>query len=87
MLSRGERRPSVQVWPIQIWDRLPIIPVPLREPDPDAAIDLSAHVASAYDDGGYDLLIDYCQPPPPPDLTPDEAAWIEQELKARGRRE
>jgi len=86
MVSRADRRPSVHVWPIQLWDRLPTIPVPLREPDPDATIDLAAILAAAYDDGGYDLLIDYGQPPPPPELSPAEAGWLDEHLRGCGAR-
>ena len=47
-LSREERRPCVDVWPIQLADTLPTIPVPLAEPDPDVLLDLSAAVAAVY---------------------------------------
>ena len=40
VLSREERRPTVDVWPIQLSDKLPTMPVPLLEPDPDVAMDL-----------------------------------------------
>ena len=45
MLSRSEHRPEVQVWPVQLGVRLPVVPVPLLEPDPDASLDLNALVA------------------------------------------
>lgn len=86
MVSRADRRPSVQVWPIQLWDRLPTIPVPLREPDPDATIDLAASLVAAYDDGGYDLLIDYDQPPPSPELSSAETGWLDEHLRGCGAR-
>src|SRR5712691_5875966 len=28
-LSRVDRRPYVEVWPIQLWEKLPVLPVPL----------------------------------------------------------
>ena len=34
VLSRAERRPRVDVWPIQLSDCLPVLPVPLLAPDP-----------------------------------------------------
>jgi Protein of unknown function (DUF4058) len=40
VLSRANRRPTVEVWPIQLADRLPVLPVPLLEPDPDVPLDL-----------------------------------------------
>jgi Protein of unknown function (DUF4058) len=76
VLSRAERRPRVDVWPIQLWDRLPVLPVPLLEPDPDVALDLGAAVASVYERGAYTQQIDYRQSAPPPPLTNAEAEWL-----------
>jgi hypothetical protein len=41
---------------------------------------------SLYDRAGYDLRIDYTQAPPPPALSPDDAAWLDEQLKAAGVR-
>ena len=35
VLSHEERRPTVEVWPIQLHEPLPVLPVPLLAPDPD----------------------------------------------------
>jgi hypothetical protein len=40
LLSRADRRPTVEVWPIRLMDPLPVLPVPLLEPDPDVPLDL-----------------------------------------------
>ncbi len=72
----AERRPTVEVWPIQLTDRLPILPVPLLEPDPDVPCDLGIAVASVYELGAYASQIDYGQPPPPPSLYQAEADWL-----------
>ncbi len=80
VLSRAGRRPYVDVWPIQLWKALPLLPVPLLEPDPDAPLDLGAAVASAYERGAYARLIDYGAPAPPPALSDAESAWIEERL-------
>ncbi len=82
VLSRIERRPYVDVWPIQLCEKLPAIPVPLAEPDPDVALDLGAVVAAVYERGGYATLIDYSQPPPPP-LSEAESAWLDERLRAQ----
>jgi hypothetical protein len=57
--------------------RLPTIPVPLLEPDPDVPLDLNAIVASVYERGGYDARIDYRAPVPPPALSEGEATWVD----------
>jgi hypothetical protein len=85
-LSREQRRPTVEVWPIQLQDKLPVLPVPLLEPDPDAPLDLGLAVAAVYERGGYADLIDYHRPPPPPPLTETDAHWLEEWLRAQERR-
>jgi hypothetical protein len=82
VLSRATRRPRVEVWPIQLADRLPTLPVPLLEPDPDATLALDVLVAAVYGRGAYGAEIDYRQPPPGP-LSESEAAWVEQLLERR----
>jgi hypothetical protein len=80
VLSRASLRPRVDVWPIQLTDPLPLLPVPLLEPDPDAPLDLGAAVATVYERGPYQRVINYQEPPPLPSLSAEEAAWIEQQL-------
>ncbi|MFZ4662458.1 MAG: DUF4058 family protein [Caldilineaceae bacterium] len=80
MLSRATQRPHVAVWPIALTARLPVLPIPLLEPDPDVLLDLGAVVASVYERGGYDARIDYRTPVPPPALAEQETAWVEQLL-------
>jgi hypothetical protein len=82
-LSRADHRPDVQVWTIPLTGPLPVVPVPLLEPDPDAPVELSAIVASVYERGGYEDEINYRQPPPPPPLSPEEAEWVEQLLREK----
>lgn len=81
VLSRVSKRPYVAVWPIQLQDKLPVLPVPLVDPDPDVALDLNAMVAVVYERGGYSVLIDYQNPPPPPPLSNNELIWMEQLLR------
>lgn len=79
-LSRADDRPYISVWPIPLNSRLPTIPVPLDFGDPDAVLPLGQIVASVYERGGYDAQIDYRQPVPPPALSDEEAAWVDQLL-------
>lgn len=80
MLSRTNRRPKVQVWPIQLTDKLPIVPVPLLAPDADALLDLGAAVASVYERGAYDLQLDYQTEPPSPKLSEQEVRQVAELL-------
>jgi hypothetical protein len=75
VLSRQERRPAVDLWPIRLKDRLPVIPVPLRSPDPDASLDLQAVLDRVYDSAGYSDYVYGLTPQPP--LHPADAQWAE----------
>jgi Protein of unknown function (DUF4058) len=75
-LCRIEQRPFVDVWPIQLKERLPVVPVPLFAPDPDVPLDLAALVGAVYERGGYSTRIDYRQPVPPPPLEQDVQDWV-----------
>ena len=81
-LSRAEDRPLTDVWPIALSDPLPTTPVPLLAGDADAALDLQAAFTAAYDLPGYDLIVDYTQPPDIP-LSPEDAAWAAERLRER----
>lgn len=86
LLSRpSTRRRRTIVWPIQVTQRLPVIPIPLREPDPDVRLDLQAAFTAAYDRGGYDADIDYCQGPDVP-LSLEAARWADECLRSAGLR-
>ena len=80
-LSRADHRPTVEVWPIWLKDKLPVLPLPLLEPDPDAPLDLQAAAASVYDRGAYAAQIDYRKAPPPPAPSDDELYWIDTQLR------
>lgn len=84
-LAHADHRPYVDIWSIQLETRLPVVPVPLYAPDPDVALDLGAVVRAIYERCGYVARIDYRQPSPPPALTDEQAAWVE-ELLASYRR-
>jgi hypothetical protein len=66
LVSRAERRPNCDVyaWPLQ--HRLPLIPIPLRTPDPDVILDLAAVFATTYERGRYGRSLDYASPPKVP---------------------
>ncbi|MBE9006148.1 DUF4058 family protein [Fortiea sp. LEGE XX443] len=71
----------INVWPVALQDPLPTIPVPLGEGDCDAVLELQAALHAIYDEAGYDLSIDYTQPPPPPVLSDADIEWMSRQLK------
>lgn len=85
-LSRSYRRPLVEVWPIALRAPLPVVPVPLRYPDPDVALDLGALLRQVYRNARYERMADYRAAPPPPELSAEDAAWLDGLLRERGLR-
>jgi hypothetical protein len=85
-LSRFDDRPTTEVWPIGLRQRLPMVPVPLLEPDPDVVLDLQAAVNACFDLVHYERLLDYAGLPPPPPLSVEDAAWVAESLRAAGLR-
>ncbi len=59
-LTRAESG-VMEVWPVTLQDTLPTIPIPLKNPDPDAVIELQAALNAIYDEAAYDLSINYTQ--------------------------
>lgn len=85
-LSRVQRRPYIEIWPLSLREQIKPVPVPLRYPDPPVGLDLGAAIHEAYRRARYDLEIDYREPPPPPDLSAEDAAWLDTHLRERGLR-
>ncbi len=77
-LSRWQRRPFTQVWPLPLRHPLPTIPVPLLPSDPDVPLDLQLAVKTCFDNACYDELLDYTAPLPPPPFVGDDAVWVDQ---------
>jgi hypothetical protein len=84
-VSRVERRPAGTVWPIRLPQSLPVIPIPLHAPDPDAKLDLQQVLTTIYDRSSYDLTIDYGLEPTPP-LPREYAPWADRLLRDKGLR-
>jgi hypothetical protein len=86
LLSRVERRPEVELWPIRLSMRIPQRPVPLHMPDPDIMLDIQTALEQIYRNARYDLRVDYGLPPAPPELSSEDAHWLDQLLIAHGFR-
>ena len=67
-------------------ERLPVVPVPLLPPDPNVPLDLQAAVAACFELVGYERLLPYAEPPPPPELSAEDAAWVDATLREDGLR-
>lgn len=82
--DRDSDRRISEIWPVALNEPLPLLPVPLLDPDPDAVLDLGEAVRTVYSWARYDRRINYRRPVPPPDLRPEMAAWLRQHLPEVG---
>jgi hypothetical protein len=80
MVSRPLERPEAGIWPIQLRERLPKIPIPLIEDAKEPVIDIQELVHKIYDSAGYEDFI-YRHDPEPP-LSPVDAAWAKEIIAA-----
>jgi hypothetical protein len=64
---------KVGIWPLQLRDPLPTIPIPLRHPAPDISLNLQEALHRVYDAARYQNYI-YTGSPEPP-LNTEDAAW------------
>ncbi|REJ75779.1 MAG: DUF4058 family protein [Planctomycetota bacterium] len=81
-VARAGRRPKVDVFAWMMRDRLPTIPIPLKEGDDDVALDLQEAHDLTYDRGGYDYALDYGRDPEPP-LSEGDREWAATILRTR----
>lgn len=83
------RRPTLPgkalVYPIPLWERLPVVKVPLRPKDTDVPLDLQTLIDQCYRNGGYEDTIDYTAAPDPP-LLGAEGDWADEWLFEKGLR-
>ena len=81
LIAHADRRPDCDVYAWTIQQRLPVIPIPLLPPDPDARVDLAGVFAITFQRGRYRRSIDYAVAPVPA-LSPAEWEWVRQTVAA-----
>ena len=82
LVSRAHHRPQAEVYLFTIRDPIPAIPVPLQPGEAEPLLALNDLVHDVYDRAGYDLTVDYHQPPPPPQICEQDVEWMQQRLPA-----
>jgi hypothetical protein len=80
LVCRSESAPRCRVWPADFRTRLPRIPVPLLDPDPDLILDLQPLVDEVYSLSRYADQIAYDRPLRPR-LRKTEATWVRERLR------
>jgi hypothetical protein len=73
LVSRAWQRPQMGLWPVNLRDPLPALPIPLHRGEPEPLIELKPVLDRTYDDAGYARRI-YRTPPEPP-LSPADVEW------------
>jgi uncharacterized protein DUF4058 len=84
-LSRANRRPRVETWPIALDQPLPTIPIPLLTGDSDILLDIQLAFQTIYRLFKYHRAADHSGAPRAP-LSPEQATWAEERLRLTGLR-
>jgi hypothetical protein len=85
VVHRGWAGKQYQLYPMPLRKRLPTIGIPLRETDPPVALNIQSLIDRVYQNGAYDVEIDYRKPPHPP-LQGEDRRWASRLLKEAGLR-
>lgn len=85
LVSRGDRRPTADLYLFNLPNEIPKFTLPLRSEDVDPVVDLQALLNGVYDRAGYDYTIDYSREPVPA-LSEEDAAWADALLREKGLR-
>lgn len=81
LVSRGWRRPRADLYPFNLRDPIPAIPIPLKKGEDEPVLAIGPLLTAIYREARYDLRIDYQAEPPPPPLAPEDAAWLDDLLR------
>jgi hypothetical protein len=81
IIARAGRRPDADVYAWSVRQPLPVLPIPLRAPDPDLPLDLAAVYATTYERGRYARRLDYTAPLTVP-LAAADRTWAEGQARA-----
>ena len=84
-IRRVTRRGAAEVYSMPLWERLPVVKIPLRPEDADVPLDLQALVDQCYRNGAYEGTLDYAIAPDPP-LTGADEEWADTHLHEKGLR-
>jgi len=79
LVRRGWRRRRAAVYAWTLRHKMPPIPIPLQEDEPEPTLDLQAAFDLTYDRAAYQDSLDYSQALEPP-ARPEDADWMQQLL-------
>lgn len=76
LISRSQHRPQAQLYSFDVQQPIPLLPLPLAPNDDEPILNLHQLLEEIYEQAGFDLTIDYTQPPIPA-LTQENWAWVQ----------
>lgn len=82
-VAHSQRRFNCDVYAWSVRQRLPVLPIPLKAPDPDLRINLAEVFKQAYERGRYERCLRYAEPPSAP-LSEADRKWA---TELAGRKE
>ncbi len=85
LVSRSNIRPKAELYHFNLQDKIPQFILPLRSEDTEPIVDLQTLLHEIYDQGGYDLRLDYSRSPVP-SLSGKDTVWVDELLKREGLR-
>ena len=83
IVSRYHQRPCADVYLFSVRQPIPDIPIPLQPGEAEPILSLNRLLHALYDQGSYDLMIDYRQLPVPP-LSEQDQVWAEGFMGTKG---
>ena len=84
VISRAHYRPKADIYLFGIRNPIPNLPIPLRYGEAEPILLLNQILHTIYEEGSYDLAIDYSTPPTPP-LAPENQQWVTALLAAQNQ--
>ena len=81
-VSRAEDRPRAALYPFGVRDPFPSFVLPLRADDDEPPVDLHKALARVWDEGAFDLSVNYRAEAVPP-LRHEDAAWAREITQRR----
>lgn len=85
VVSRSSERPQADLYAFNLQQEIPAFPLPLQSADREIVINLQELLHNLYEQGSYDLAINYRQEPLPP-LSTADVAWVDKVLREQGLR-
>ncbi|EKV03515.1 hypothetical protein Lepto7375DRAFT_5816 [Leptolyngbya sp. PCC 7375] len=79
LVSASSQRPQASLYAFNLPDPIPAFPLPLQETESEPIVNLQNLLGDIYDQSGYDLVIDYSQPPVPA-LKEADSVWFAEWL-------